>query len=302
MPLAAARVTFKMLEARLRTILPENYRDRYDEVQPVSMGSAGLKYGSDGRVAWHEMWASFCDLAMAGGPPHRGTLLEAGTEAEIAAEPLRYARVVEEICRGIGLVFGLTAEQSPTAGWVRLNCPNWGMAEWLVRAIAMENVSVRCCEGATIDLPAGPGYRVEKEIKNVITAMAKTCHYWSDHMPGPQRRAIADLFERMERESPLIQAGVVSDGAQHAAMAEAIRRATGLGCSEDAYRGWLGVVCADVRAAIWMMRLLVASNVVSRREGTVVFLPVDPVGDPEGTVVVGRFAKVHGFAVARGMV
>ena len=78
------------LEVRLKTILPEQYQDCYEDVQPVSMGSAGLKYGSDGKVAWNEMWATFCDLAMAGGPPHKGTLLEPGSPAEIDAQPDRY--------------------------------------------------------------------------------------------------------------------------------------------------------------------------------------------------------------------
>ena len=73
----------ELLEARLKTLLPEEYQDSYEDVQPVSMGSAGLKYGRDGRVAWNEIWGSFCDLAMAGGPPHRGTLLEPATKAEI---------------------------------------------------------------------------------------------------------------------------------------------------------------------------------------------------------------------------
>ena len=57
------------------------------------------------------------------------------------------------------------------------------MAVWLLRAIVVENVSVRR-EGATLFLPAGPGYRVEKEIKNVITAVAKTHHYWAEHRGG----------------------------------------------------------------------------------------------------------------------
>ena len=64
------------LERRLTLILPEEYQDSYEDVQPVSMGSAGLKYDNDGNVAWDEMWATFCDLAMAGGPPHKGMLLE----------------------------------------------------------------------------------------------------------------------------------------------------------------------------------------------------------------------------------
>jgi hypothetical protein len=59
------------LETRLRILLPEQYQDCYDDIQPVSMGSAGLKFGNDGNVAWDEIWGSFCDLAMAGGPPHK---------------------------------------------------------------------------------------------------------------------------------------------------------------------------------------------------------------------------------------
>ena len=79
--------TLEEPEARIRTILPEQYQDCYEDVQPVSMGSASLKYGSDGKVAWDEIWDSFCDLAMAGGPPHKGTLLESASLAEIAANP-----------------------------------------------------------------------------------------------------------------------------------------------------------------------------------------------------------------------
>ncbi len=58
-------VALSALEARLKTILPEQYQDCYEDVQPVSMGSAGLKYGRDGKVAWNEM-GHLRDLAMAG--------------------------------------------------------------------------------------------------------------------------------------------------------------------------------------------------------------------------------------------
>ena len=101
------------LEFRLRTILPEEYQDCYEDVQPVSMGSAGLKYGADGNVAWNEMWATFCDLAMAGGPPHKGMLLEPGAPVEIDANSARYAQVVDEIVRGVRLVTGLAARAVP---------------------------------------------------------------------------------------------------------------------------------------------------------------------------------------------
>ncbi len=56
------RAALSALEVRLKTILPEQYQDCYQDVQPVSMGSAGLKYGSDGKVAWNEMWATLPSL------------------------------------------------------------------------------------------------------------------------------------------------------------------------------------------------------------------------------------------------
>ena len=77
------------LEFRLKTILPEEYQESYEEVQPVSMGSAALKYGRDGKVAWNDIWNTFCDLAMAGGPPHKGMLLEPASVADIEAQPER---------------------------------------------------------------------------------------------------------------------------------------------------------------------------------------------------------------------
>ena len=132
---------FDDLEARLGTILPEEYQTCYDDIQAVSMGSAGLKYSPDGKVAWDQIWGSFCDLAMAGGPPHKGILLEPGSKEEIEAQRDRYRVVVEEICRGITMVTGFYAEPSPVPGWVRMYCTSAAMANWLARAIVMENVS-----------------------------------------------------------------------------------------------------------------------------------------------------------------
>jgi sirohydrochlorin cobaltochelatase len=301
------REALEALIVRLKAILPEEYQDSYESVQPVSMGSAGLKYGLDGKVAWNEMWATFCDLAMAGGPPHKGTLLEPGSAAEIVAQPDRYDEVVDEICRGVNLVTDLPVERSPMPGWVRVRCLNGGMASWLVRAIVMENVSARSTSNA-LDLPAAPGFRIEKEIKNVITVIAKTCHYWLGHIPRPQQRAIADLFLRMAEESPLVEPALRGDAAtadhhDDAAtrIAEGIQQSTGLGRAPQRYTGWLGVECPSVRAAVWMMRALVVSNVLSRREGTVLFVPVNPMSDPGGRTVVAIVSRVHRFAAGEGV-
>jgi hypothetical protein len=304
---SADEAAFEALELRLKTILPEEYQDCYDDLQPVSMGSAGLKYGRDGKVAWNDIWATFCDLAMAGGPPHKGALLEPGSRAAIDAEPDRYRQVVDEICRGVTMVMDLPAEHSPIPGWVRVDCETSGMAEWLVRAIVMENVSARS-QGALLDLPAGPGYRVEKEIKNVITVIAKTCHYWLEHMWATQRRDIANLFAMMAVESPLVQPAFADDNFRAdcyqmlcRSMGETIQRATGLHPSSHRYVGWLGLECPNVRAAIWMMRAMVAGSVLSRREETTLFVPINTATDPYGDTVMKSVIRMHSFASAQGI-
>jgi sirohydrochlorin cobaltochelatase len=256
------------LDARIRTLLPELYQDSYQTLQPKPMRSAGLKYAPDGRVAWDEMWGSFCDLAMAGGPPHKGALLAPGREADVDADFDRYDEVAEEICRGIRLVTGLRAYVSPNPGWVRVSCQGDAMAGWLLRAITMENVAARR-QGAMLDLPAAPHFRLEKEIKNVITVMAKTCHYWVGHTPRDRQEAIGDLLLALEREGPLVEPAFDDDVPQ-----------------------WRGVECDGVASATRMMRALVASNVLARREGTTLFVPVNEAVDPDGRRVAAAVAAV----------
>ena len=256
------------LDARIRTLLPELYQDSYETLQPVPMRSAGLKYAADGRVAWDEMWGSFCDLALAGGPPHKGTLLGPGREADIDADFDRYDEAAEEICRGIRMVTGLRAYVSPDPGWVRVACPGDAMADWLLRAITTENVAARR-RGSMLDLPAAPQFRLEKEIKNVITVTAKTCHYWVGHTPPARQQAIAELLVTMAAESPLVEPSWESDA-----------------------WGWRGVECESVASAVWRMRALVASNVLARRENTTLFVPVNPASDPGGARVTAAVERV----------
>jgi sirohydrochlorin cobaltochelatase len=172
----------EQLEKRLNALLPPEYQEgKYEEVRPQSMGTAQLKLDDEGKVAWDQIWTSFCDLALAGGPPHRGTLLEAVTGEEAASDIQRYREVVAEIERGIRMVTGLEVVPSPVLGWVGIRCHSEEMAVWLMRAIIVENVMVRR-EGNTIYLPAGPKFTLKREIKNVITTVAKTVHYWSAHL------------------------------------------------------------------------------------------------------------------------
>jgi sirohydrochlorin cobaltochelatase len=138
----------------------------------------------------------------------------------------------------------------------------------------MENVAARS-HGRALFLPAAPHFQIDKEIKNVVTVIAKTTHYWMGHMSRAQKSAIADLFARMSSSSPLIEPADQS--------------------------GWRGVDCANVKAAVWMMRAMVVNNVLSRRENTTLFVPNNPSSDPGGVIVARTVMLVHRLAAIRGL-
>ena len=298
--------TSEDFETKILTILPDQYQDTYENVQPVSMRSAPLKFDSNGRIAWDEIWGSFCDLAMAGGPPHKGTLLEPGSAPNILALPERYETVTHEICRGIGLVTGLSAEVSAYPGWIRVECTSTGQAGWLARAVTMENVSIGL-EGMMLYLPAGPFYRL-KEIKNVVTVIAKTCHYWFGHTSLEQRRSITRLFEKLETSSPLIrpmfprvEMAPVMDEALYGGLTASVHATTGLRCYLPHQSDWLGLKVHDLKPAIWLMRALVVGNVLARREDDVVFAAVNPIADPCGEALAERIRIAYRHGVARNI-
>ena len=161
-------------------ILPPRYQNGR-AVSAAPMGTAPMRYTDDGQVAWNEMWTGYCELALAGGPPHRGDLLEPVSPDEVRANMASYEHVVREIERGFRLVTGLSTVRSEKLGWAGLRCESEEMALWLLRAIVVENVCVRREENVLF-LPAGPMFTMEKEIKNVITVVAKTYHYWTEHI------------------------------------------------------------------------------------------------------------------------
>lgn len=187
---AASRWPVVANAAPALSILPPRYQDPGVAVSAAPMGAAALQYDANGDVAWDEIWGGFCELALAGGAPHRGRLLEPVHEDKIAANPERYAWVLNELERGITMVTGLRVIRSDTPGWIGMECHSEEMALWMLRAIVVENVTVRREETA-LWFPAGPDFRLEREIKNVITVIAKTNHYWEEHIAGgiPTSRA-----------------------------------------------------------------------------------------------------------------
>jgi hypothetical protein len=77
------RFDLMSLDQRIDSHLPSEYQGRTDAVRSQSMGSRALEFNADGLVPWDKIWTSFCDLAMAGGPPHRGRLLEAVSREQV---------------------------------------------------------------------------------------------------------------------------------------------------------------------------------------------------------------------------
>lgn len=261
------RLALEELDARLKILLPPAYADSYETLTPAPMRSAGLKFDPRGEVAWNEIWGSFCDLALAGGPPHKGALLGPASAADVDAHPEQYDRVVREVCRGVEMVTSMPCEPADAPGWVRVECYGAAMAAWLLRAIVTENVAARA-SGVMLDLPVAPSFRLDKEIKNIVTVSAKTSHYWLEHMPRAQQRAIAELLASLDRVSPLVTPA-------------------------EPATGWTGVECPDPPAAIWMMRALVAQNVLARREGHTLFVPLNPASDPGGVRVRSAVTRVQ---------
>ncbi len=150
------------------------------------MAAAPMKYAEDGSVVWGEMWDSFCALALDGGPPHRATLLEGDPAGDPDSDGYRFAAT--EITRGVVAVSGLPVTSAAT-GWLAIGCYSAGMAHWLAEAIVEENVAARA-QGTQLFVPVGAAYTLTGEIKSVITAVAKTTHYWREHLPQEVKQAL----------------------------------------------------------------------------------------------------------------
>ena len=161
-----------------------NKADQPDKAAPMPAGP--ILYRKDGAVDWGNMWDSFCVLALDGGPPHRGGMLQAPANPDITRANYHFA--VAEITRGIGEVSGLTAVPAEP-GWLGINCQTKSQACWLAEAILKENVQARH-DGALLFVPVGDDFRLKHEIKNVITAVAKTTHYWQAHLAIEVKRAL----------------------------------------------------------------------------------------------------------------
>ena len=149
------------------------------------MGAAPFVWLEDRRPDWGSMWTSFCDLALHGGPPHRGVEQALRDPSTAAGDAASDPGMVAEMRRGIWETTGLFAEpQSPAR--IAVSCDSGAMAEWIAAAIALENVAARV-EDDRVLLPAGPRFCLEDEVKSIVTVVAKTHHYWTMHETAARR-------------------------------------------------------------------------------------------------------------------
>ena len=186
-PVTLATVPIETLD-RAQPLLRQSPA-RIQELSPPGSGADAMASAPfvwrEGRPDWGAMWTTFCELALHGGPPQRGAdhALRAPAPGAPAGESAPEMRA--ELARGILETTGLVAETGGP-GLIAIRCESPRMAAWLCAAIILENVDARV-EGDRLLLPAGPDFRLEDQVKSVITVVAKTHHYWREHLQTGRR-------------------------------------------------------------------------------------------------------------------
>jgi hypothetical protein len=158
------------------------------EPKPISaapMSAAEMVYREDGRPDWSAMWASFCELALYGGPPHRGAANPVSAP-DPDGDTMVLNDAIMEIRRGIWETTGLYSEPAPPS-WLAVTCHDRRMAAWMAAAIILENVDAKC-EEEILYVPASPDFELKNQIKSVITVVAKVNHYWQAHVAEQEAR------------------------------------------------------------------------------------------------------------------
>jgi sirohydrochlorin cobaltochelatase len=135
--------------------------------------------------------------------------------------------------------------------------------------------------------------------------VAKTCHYWVDHMWFAQQREIAKLFGALAQTLPLLQVpfpdvDVPPDAAEIELFRNSVRELCGLEVSGYSH-GWLGVECPSSNWAIWIMRSLVVKNVLARREDHTLFVALPDGSEPVRQRLVAAIGEIAALARKKGV-
>jgi hypothetical protein len=100
-----------------------------------------------------------------------------------------YQTAATEIIRGIRLVSGLEAALAEP-GWMAVECGSASKARWLSEQIVQEQVAATY-RGVQLWVPVDGRFTVDNEIKSVITVLAKTTHYWRNHLSAEVKNSLA---------------------------------------------------------------------------------------------------------------
>lgn len=208
----------------------------------------------------------------------------------VAEQPERHRAVVDELGRAVRLAADRQLVGGYAPGWAGVPCSTTEEASWLQAAVVAENVSARR-RGAVLQLPAGPAFRVEQEIKNVVVALAKVCHYWDGHLSDAQQ-SIFRGRTLCEPASPAeVAASPPSYRATVTALEECMKGVVGRGVDTTRYAGWAGVFSESEVMAAWLLRAVLVEGLLARREGEVLYLPVGMTQTADETErVVAAFA------------
>jgi hypothetical protein len=171
----------------LSGVLARAQREQCDVIAPRArlfpppMASARFLWRADGRPDWGAMWGGFCDLALLGGPPHRGLHNALQMPAPNPGVPLADdMTAVDEIQRGIWETTGLKSVVT-SPGWLEVLCESRKMAAWLCAIIILENIEARC-EDDRLLVPGDPSFTLQDQVKSIITVVAKTYGFWKTNV------------------------------------------------------------------------------------------------------------------------
>ena len=152
-------------------------------------------------------------------------------------------------------------------------------------------------------LPSGPWVAAERagdfsvvlqaNCHSVVNPLLDVQPYLSSSVSKQNYGNYEDPREQELYEKALHETDPAKQRELSAGIADLIERSTGLSRAERVYTGWVGVMCPSVSAAISMMRLLSTINVLSRREDTILYVPVNPIADPKGEIVTHAVAEIH---------
>jgi hypothetical protein len=133
-----------------------------------AVSATGLAMGRVGAMAAADASLE-ADLASAPISPQAALLVEPVPAAEAQAQHDQQTTVLATLSRGLHLLTGLPVVESPVPGWIGIRVPD---PIFMLRAVVVQGILSRR-RGDVLWLPAGPAFAMRREIRSVLTAVAK---------------------------------------------------------------------------------------------------------------------------------